>query len=350
MSGDAVSSHFVFLNKSCLNGLSTSCSEFSVELCATFGRSITLNDEFSIGVVLEILSNHLDVGLLVSLDLRRTYAIEYVANRVDSVRNDFFNNGFASFASSEFSSETVSFSLPCVRSGYATVELTAEVVDLSVESINFSLVVGTNASETGVDVVSNASEEVERSVVFVVTGRVPFTFIVAHVVSNRGFQRHGHVVFEVEVERKTGFGSERRVVVEICVRASIVSASPTSTCKNIDVEETTFAFVTADEVEEVYTAIETNVRVVNGSGAVYSVVPRRSVNSSVAFNTKTEDGSQHFVEVDTESATNIADEVSTFEGSKSTTINTYLDVVSQFRSSDSLLLSLRCEYTECSSN
>ena len=190
-------------------------------------------------------------------------------------------------------------------------ELSAEVVDLGVEAVNFGLVVRTNFHEVvgtvGVfEVVGDTSAEFEEGLTAVVLGQRGFD-----IPKNGGFQRNRPSLgsAEVEVEVQTGFRSEHVVasfvdgletaivsaedavlnelhtlavffealpeVVSAALRSGSESVHPASAIDSFDFEYAGRAFVTTEDVREVESAECACVNHVNNV--------RRAAESSTAF-------------------------------------------------------------------
>ncbi len=258
-SNDAVSVDFVLINESVLNGFSAVFSEFDVEVEVTVLRSIAFNEDFRIFVILEVSGDHFNVGLLVGGDNGRTDAEEYVANRVEVVANFLDGLYGTSVAGSELVGEVVCFGFSGVGLGSSLVESGAEVVNLTVEGVDFSLVVRHYASEfVATEVVGNRCLEVECSTVDVISGGCLVGTGVVHVPCNVGAETQSYIVAYVEVEVETGFGNE---VVGIAMAYNIV-VTPAGTGNSLNGEGAGLAVVAAEEVEQVNCSVCSYVRIV----------------------------------------------------------------------------------------
>lgn len=146
----------------------------------------------------------------------------------------------------------------------------------------------------------------------------------------------------IEVEVKTGFSSEI-VVVAVAVN---IAVTPSGTSLNLHVEETTVAVVTTEEVEEVYSTISANIRVVNSCLRITI----GSVDVSSAFNTECECGRDLFLYVYTETTAHITDKRrAIIERGDATAFNTYRPVGTERRSFQCLLC-LRCHHSGSSNS
>ncbi len=217
-------------------------------------------------MVLEERSDHFNVGLLVGGDFRRTDAEEYEANRREVVGN-FFHYFFlygAILACFEVGGESGCCGFESGAVYHACVERCAEVVDLAVEGVDFSLVVGLNALEAVAEVVGYAGLKVERGLVGVVSGGGLVNVGVRHVPYDRRFEGDCEVFVYVEVEVKSDFGCE---VVPVFAGGLVeVFVAPACTGYCLDREGTAFAIVASKEVEEVDCAIHAYIRVIEGCG------------------------------------------------------------------------------------
>mgnify|MGYP003488380193 FL=1 len=282
---DAVSGDLVALDELSLNSLCTSVGKTYIHFEGTVGRSVAANLNLSVLVVLEVSCDHLHVGLLVSGDLGRTDAEEDVADRVEVVVHFLDNFLRAVQASGELVREAVSLGFPSVGVGYRLVESGAEVVDLTVEGVDFSLVVGLYASElVATEVVGEAELQVESSVVCVVSGIALLNVVAGHVPNDRGLEGESNVVAYVVVEVQADLCAE---VVGVACAVHVV-VDPASAGNYFKTEGTNLAVVTAEEVAEVHCAIDPHVRVVESCAAAVANLPTRGVHAELAFSTYSE--------------------------------------------------------------
>jgi hypothetical protein len=157
---------------------------------------------------------------LVRLYSCRTAVEEDVADVVEVV-NNLFNSSGTTVASVELSLEVSELSEKSCVVCATSFEVAAESVDLSVESVNFCLVVGTNESEVMctvrvLEVVCDTSFELEvhivRVVVRIVTEVVVFVnaLVAVHIPKEGGLDRECPSLSfaKVEVEVKTYLGSK----------------------------------------------------------------------------------------------------------------------------------------------
>lgn len=339
-SNDAVSVDFVLAHESFLNAFSAGLSELNVEVVVTVLGSITLDDNLGFGMALHVVGDHGYVGHLIGSDYAGTDAEEYEAYGVVLVGN-FLNHlyfGLAVLASFEFGSEFAGLSLPCTCSSEASLELTAEVVDLTVESVDFSLVVGLNALEAITEVIGNAGHEVEGSVVLVVSagGLVPFVLVVevvtvGHIPSDAGLEGDGNVLADIEVEVKTNLCCE---VVPVFALAFLVVAidiivSPACAAYYFETEYAALAVVTTEESYEVNSAVHTYIGVVESGCGVNVAAPVGSVNCESGFNAEGESGSYLLLDVETCNTAHISEEGCVMHGGRNTTVETDRPIVKE---------------------
>ena len=76
---DAVGIDAILLNKDVLHNVGALLSQFLVDGCTAFGRSISLDDSLGIGIVLHIRSEAFDVGVLRGIHHRLALAEAYNA-------------------------------------------------------------------------------------------------------------------------------------------------------------------------------------------------------------------------------------------------------------------------------
>lgn len=314
LSIDAVSADFVLVDEGIFHCLCTCIGKTYVDFLGAVGRSITLDVNLGVFVVLQIGSYHLDIGLLVGSDCGRTYAEEYETYAVEDVGFFFYLNnfGFAVLASSQFVSKTIGLGFPSGGVSVAVVQLATEVVDLTVKGIDFGLVEGLNASEAGAEVVCHTCLQVEYGAVCIIVC-VALRAVAIHVPSDAGLEGNGHLLRNIEVEVQANLGYEVVVVGTIyqtfCFYiAGVEVVSPTGTGKSLDGEGTCFALVTAEEVEEINLAIDTYIRVVESGARVDFLCPGGGVDAELAFNAESEGRSNLLVDMQTYQTTHVGEE------------------------------------------
>ena len=162
----------------------------------------------------------------------------------------------------------------------------------------------------------------------VVTGIGLGDGVAGHVPDDRGLDRDGEVVVEVEVEIETGLCAEV-VHVLACGGVDIV-VEPACTCGGFDVEGTEAAVVAAEEVEEVDSTVCADVLVVKCcfAGSV-DHFPLGGVDGKTAFYTYCECGGYLLLDVHAPDAAHRAEECLALHGGGDTAVETDRPVVEE---------------------
>ena len=358
LSLDAVSSNLVLVDEGSLHSLGTLVGETDVNLLGTILRCVTLDDNLSVLVVLEVHCNLLYVRHLVVSDVVAANLEEDVAHGVELVVVNLYNLGLAVLASGKLSLKGSVGGVAAVEGGVGSLYIATKSVDLSVESIDFTLIVGLNALEAVAEVVRYAGEELYCSVVGVVTAGSVLDVVVCHVPSDRGLDGDSPLTTcaEVEVEVKANLGCEIVVVAvatvtfgEVTGRSVPEVVAPACACYSLNLEETTAAVVACEEVVEINGAINAHILAVKSGSALGTATPRRGVHAPCALYAEAEYGRNLLVDVNADHTTHVAPEGGILEGGSTTTHEAERPVIPKFALLESFLsLHCRCSQEHCS--
>ena len=304
LSADAVFSNLILVDEQGLNGFSAILGNLSVDGCTTFGAGITLDFHLGIVVVLQIGSNALNVGELAGVNsaLALTEGNEHVGSIAALGLGNGLDDGLLVAAVVQGVLEILDGLLVGSNLSVLVGNGAAQGVDLSVQTVDFSLVISTAEGEVVgtvavLEVIGHAGEQLEVAHVDVVTFQIVIFNSVGEAVYDGGLNTYGPslLLADVEVQVQAELASHA-----VCITvAYAIGVAPTGTYDTFYLKQAGLALITCEEVAEVDDTVQANVAGVDN--VVVAVSMRRavfeSINVSLTFKLQTEHGGEHLGEV-----------------------------------------------------
>ena len=141
LSAQAVGRNLILLDEGVLHGVGTINRQFVVQLQRTLGRSITLHLHLGLGMILHVRSNQLNGSILSRINHALTLAEENGRLQVGSSSGLHIDRiARLAVASVESSLQVTDLSILGSQQGILVVQVSTQLVDLIIQTVNLSLV------------------------------------------------------------------------------------------------------------------------------------------------------------------------------------------------------------------
>ena len=138
LNSDAVGSNLILLDESVLNNISTVDRELVVQVNRTLGRSVAAADNLRIGMVAHVLGNHLNACILSGINNALTLTEDN--NGLEEVLLLLYNLYRTRLTLSELSLQVGDGLSVSSNLAILGIDVSTELVDLSVQTVDLSLV------------------------------------------------------------------------------------------------------------------------------------------------------------------------------------------------------------------